>query len=234
MPISGFMNTTLLDYPGKVAATIFFGGCNFKCPFCHNADLVLNPKDEFDENSILEFINKRKKILDGVCITGGEPTLNKNLPEFIYKIKSYGMLVKLDTNGTNPKMIRQLYEGHLIDYIAMDIKTSIDNYKKVAGVEILEINNICESVDFIMNSGIEYEFRSTLVKGLHELDDMKKIGGLINGAKAYYLQQYVDSDKTIAHKTSDECLFGSFSKIEMNEFLIEAKRFSNAFLRGVD
>ena len=235
--ISGFLNTTLLDYPGMVATTVFMGGCNFRCPFCHNADLVINPERKYDENEILTFLKKRKGIIDGVCITGGEPTLQKDLLEFVYRIKNLGLKVKLDTNGTNPKVVEQLYEGNLIDYVAMDIKNSEENYFLAAGIddtEALNVKyNIMKTISFLMNSGIEYEFRTTLVKGIHTYNDMDEIGKMIKGAKAYYLQSYKAGDNIIAKNTNGiNC--ETFSDEELKEFLKRANMFSNAYLRGVE
>ncbi len=192
MQIHGFAKLTLLDYPGKIAATVFTGGCNFRCPFCHNAILVLNPNAQplIDENEVLKELESRKTKLEGVCITGGEPTLCRDLPEFIAKIRDLGLLVKLDSNGTNPDMLSDLLSRGLLDCIAMDIKSSPANYAKTAGLESISMDSIFRSVDLIMQSGIDYEFRTTVVDGLHTADDFKKIGVWIKGAKVYYLQQY--------------------------------------------
>lgn len=221
MKIGGFLPTTLLDYPEKLACTVFTCGCNFRCPFCQNGSLVLGTHNDLsssvdtnvseaagrnaasvlsaasdsDQNvNILEHIKKRKNILEGVCISGGEPTLQKDLPDFLRKIKSLGLLVKLDTNGSRPDMLKSLYQEGLIDYVAMDIKSSRKNYPAVSGIAGLSIAAIEESVEFLMHSGIAYEFRTTLVKGLHTYDDMEDIAAWLKGAAKYYLQSYEDSD----------------------------------------
>ncbi|MBQ3913454.1 MAG: anaerobic ribonucleoside-triphosphate reductase activating protein [Lachnospiraceae bacterium] len=200
MQIHGFAKLTLLDYPGRIAATVFTGGCNFRCPFCHNAVLVLDPNAQplIPEDEVLRELESRKNKLEGVCITGGEPTLNRDLPEFIEKVRALGLLVKLDSNGTAPDMIADLIDRGLIDYIAMDIKSSPEGYSKAVGLKDLSMDNIFRSVDLIMQSGIDYEFRTTVVDGIHTADDFKKTGIWIKGAKAYYLQQYKDSGDLIA------------------------------------
>lgn len=208
MKFGGFLPTTLLDYPEKLACTVFTYGCNFCCPFCQNGSLVLGTHydlsgaasvlptapDDTQDADILEHIKKRKNILEGICISGGEPTLQKDLPDFLRKIKSLGLLVKLDTNGSRPDMIQSLYQENLIDYVAMDIKSSRENYPTVSGIPGLSIAAIEESVEFLMHSGIAYEFRTTLVKGLHTYDDMENIAAWLKGAAKYYLQSYEDSD----------------------------------------
>lgn len=208
MEIGGFLPTTLLDYPEKLACTVFTGGCNFRCPFCQNGSLVLGthydlsgaasvlPKapDDTQDVDIFEHIKKRKNILEGICISGGEPTLQKDLPDFLRKIKSLGLLIKLDTNGSRPDVIKSLYQENLIDYVAMDIKSSRKNYPAVSGIAGLSIAEIEESVEFLMHSGIAYEFRTTLVKGLHNYDDMEDIAAWLEGAEKYYLQSYEDND----------------------------------------
>lgn len=211
--IQGLQKTTLLDYPGHVAATIFLGGCNFKCVFCHNMDIVLAgvsdkmPTDStssittpvYSEDEIFTFLQKRAGVLDGVCITGGEPTLYKELPEFIRRIKSLDLLVKLDTNGTNPEMIKYLIDNGLIDYIAMDIKSSLEKYDDICATKINK-DALKESVHLILNSNISYEFRTTVVKEYHDLETMVNIGKMINGADNYFLQSFVDSDSVPNHE----------------------------------
>ena len=200
MQIHGFAKLTLLDYPGRIAATVFTGGCNFRCPFCHNAVLVLDPNAQplIPEDEVLRELESRKNKLEGVCITGGEPTLNRDLPEFIEKVRALGLLVKLDSNGSAPDMIADLIDRGLVDYIAMDIKSSPEGYSKAVGLKDMSMDNIFRSVDLIMQSGIDYEFRTTVVDGIHTADDFKKTGIWIKGAKAYYLQQYKDSGDLIA------------------------------------
>lgn len=231
MKIYGFNKTTLLDYPEHVASTIFTGGCNFRCPFCHNKDLVLLSSDypQISEEEILTFLKKRKGILTGVCITGGEPTLQADLPEFLQKIKEIGYLIKLDTNGYQPAVLQSLIEKKLVDYIAMDIKTDKEHYADLVNIPHFSISNIEESISFIMHSGLPYEFRTTVVKELHNADTFLHIRDWIGGASAYYLQNYKDSENVLQKG------FHGFSKEELQEFLdILAPSISHIGLRGID
>ena len=235
MQIHGLNKTTLLDYPGHVAATVFCGGCNFRCPFCHNSELVLNPASQpaIPAREVLDFLAKRKGILQGVCITGGEPTLQQDLAEFIYHIKDLGYLVKLDTNGYRPEVIKNLVEGHLLDYIAMDVKSGPSGYAKATGYSELSkegsFKNIRESIDFIMSCGVKYEFRTTAVKGLHEEKDFREIGPFLQGCKAYFLQSYKDSENVMQPG------FSSFTREELEKFVSLVRPFvEQVELRGVD
>ncbi len=214
MQIHGFNKTTLLDYPGHLASTIFLGGCNFRCPFCHNASLVLAPSDQptISEEEVFHTLNKRKGILEGVCITGGEPTLYPDLPEFIRKIKALGLLVKLDTNGNNPTLLKNLVSGGDVDYVAMDIKNSKDKYSLSSGIDSFDTTKISESISYLLSSDINYEFRTTVMKEHHTMEDIISIGKWIKGSKAYYLQSYKDSGDIISPGLS------SYSKSELNEF----------------
>ncbi|MBR3942465.1 MAG: anaerobic ribonucleoside-triphosphate reductase activating protein [Clostridia bacterium] len=210
MKISGFQKMTVLDFPGKVACTVFTGGCNMRCPFCHNADLALNKgKDSFTEEEILEYLGKRQGLLDGVCITGGEPLLHSDIGEFIRKIKALGYMVKLDTNGTFPERLKDLVNDGLLDYVAMDIKNSKEKYAQTAGANI-DISKIEESVAFLMEGKVDYEFRTTVVSEFHEKEDILKISEWIKGAKRYFLQNFVDSgnliEKNILHAVTPETL----------------------------
>lgn len=200
MQIHGFNKLTLLDYPGHLAATIFLGGCNMRCPFCHNASLVTDPSSQpvIPAEDVLSALSKRQKVLEGVCISGGEPTLYPELPEFIEKIKALGFRVKLDTNGTHPAMIKSLVSGGLIDFIAMDIKNSKEKYALTCGIPNITMKPIEESVAYLLSSPVEYEFRTTIVKEYHTEEDMLSIGKWLNGANAYYLQSYKDSGDIIA------------------------------------
>lgn len=194
MLIKGLQKLTLLDYPTKTACTIFTGGCNFRCPFCHNASLVLdvNEGERYEPDQVLSFLKKRQGLLDGVCVTGGEPLLQKDIKEFLHEIKSMDYAIKLDTNGYSPEKLKEIVDEGLIDYVAMDIKNCKEKYSETAGIDI-DISRIEKSVDFIMNSGIDYEFRTTVVKEYHTLSDVEKIAQWISGAKRYYLQNFVDS-----------------------------------------
>ena len=238
MIIGGFQTTTLLDYPGKVACTIFTAACNMRCPFCQNGDLITGSyENRYSEEEVLSYLSKRKDLLDGVCITGGEPTLQKDLAEFICKIKDLGLLVKLDSNGLNPDIIKMLYSGNLIDMVAMDIKSGPSTYGVACGVKNIDMNKIKESINFLMTSGIDYEFRTTLVKGIHTYEDMKEIGCLIKGAKDYYIQSYKESDKILGLMDGNEEAksYTSFTRGELEQFLNIAKEtIPNAMLRGVD
>ena len=191
MRIAGLQKMTLLDFPDRVACTVFLPGCNFRCPFCHNSPL-LRGVDELSEEELFAYLKKRKGLLDGVAVTGGEPLLQPDLEEFLGKIKALGLGVKLDTNGSQPQYLGKLLQKDLIDYVAMDIKNSPQKYDTTAGATGI-LPQIKESVDLIMNSGIDYEFRTTVVKELHEASDFHAIGTWLQGAKAYYLQCFVDS-----------------------------------------
>jgi pyruvate formate lyase activating enzyme len=230
MQIHGFNKTTLLDYPKHLAATIFLGGCNMRCPFCHNASLVTNTTSQptIPEEEVLSYLVKRQNILEGVCITGGEPTLYPDLPTFIKKIKDLGFKIKLDTNGTNPVMIKTLITDKLIDYIAMDIKNSPEKYTLTAGLSNLSLDPIRESVDLLLTSPLDYEFRTTVVKEYHTLEDMLSISNWLSGAKAYYLQSYKDSDDIILPGLHDH------SKETLLEYVkLLSLKIPNVSIRGV-
>ena len=191
--------TTLLDYPEHVAATIFTGGCNFCCPFCQNGDLVLCPQGQpaIPEQEVMAFLKKRRGVLAGVCITGGEPTLQRDLQEFIREIKDMGYLVKLDTNGYRPEVLGALLREKLLDYVAMDIKSSRERYGVLAGRADLDVGRIEESVALLKGSDVEYEFRTTVVRELHSGEDFVSIGRWLAGSPAYYLQAYRESGGVI-------------------------------------
>ena len=199
MHIEAYQKLTLLDYPGRTAATIFTHGCNFRCPFCHNAGLVVRPSEfTIKEEEVLDYLEKRKKLLDGVCITGGEPLLQKDIADFIRKVKSLGYLVKLDTNGSRPDELLALINEGIIDYVAMDIKNSLDKYALTAGIPQDIVPKIEKSVDILLHSNIDYEFRTTITGNLHTAEDMRAIGEWLKGAKAYYLQPFKDSGDIVA------------------------------------
>lgn len=199
MQIHGLNKTTLLDYPEHLAATIFTGGCNFRCVFCQNESLVRNPDSQpvISEEEIFAFLRKRRNILQGVCISGGEPTLNSDLSDFIRKIKELGLLVKLDTNGYRPDMIKSLYENKLIDMVAMDIKSTPADYADITGIANLDITPILESVEYLKKCGISYEFRTTIVDGYFTDESITEIGKWLKGCHAYYLQCFQDSDNVL-------------------------------------
>jgi pyruvate formate lyase activating enzyme len=194
MNIQGLQKLTLLDYPGKLACTIFTAGCNLRCPFCHNASIVLGNSQELEWSRVMEFLRKRVKVLDGVCISGGEPTLQRDLEARIGEIKELGFLVKLDTNGTRPKVLKHLVQSEFVDYVAMDIKNSFAKYGSTVGISNFDIGPIQESVEFLLSRPVDYEFRTTVVKEFHEKDDFVSIGTWLQGAERYYLQAFVDSE----------------------------------------
>ena len=200
MKISGIQKLTLLDYPGTVACTLFTAGCNFRCPFCHNAMLVLPEQIEdasLSEDEVLGFLKKRQGVLDGVAITGGEPLLHRELPELLGKIKALGYKIKLDTNGSNPELLRGIIENRLVDRVAMDIKNAPEAYGETVGVTGFDIAPIAKSKDMLLFGDIDYEFRTTVVKGIHTEDSLIGAAKWIEGAKEYYLQQFKDSGSLI-------------------------------------
>lgn len=203
--LAGLQKTTFIDYPEKIACIVFTQGCNFRCGYCHNPELFENKEPVLSVPAFFEFLNKRKGKLDGVVITGGEPTLHgKDLIEFIKEVKSLGFLVKLDTNGTHPDVLQELLNENLLDYIAMDIKAPLAKYKTIAQTDI-DTKIIKKSIDMIMNSGVDYEFRTTIVKSQLSVEDLRQIGELIQGAKRYYMQKF------LATKILDETLMSEES-----------------------
>ena len=229
MIIEGLQKTTLLDYPGYVACTIFAHGCNLRCPFCHNAGLVVRkPENIISIEELDAFLNKRKGILDGVCLTGGEPLMQKDVIDFLRFLKSFGYKVKLDTNGFYPERLAEAIENGLVDYIAMDIKSSRENYSKAVGIPDIDISKVEESVRLIMGSGIDYEFRTTAVKGLHIVSDFEKIGEWLQGARKYFIQQFIDSGDIISGGLE------AFSKEETQKLLAAVRKgVINAEIRGL-
>ncbi len=210
MTIGGFLKTSLLDYPGHIASTVFICGCNYRCPYCHNADLVAgkNLTKIYTQAEIIDYLKKRSGIIEGICFTGGEPTLCKDLFSFISDVKNMGFLVKLDTNGCNPMFIKNAYERKLIDYVAMDIKNSKEKYAPTCGVPI-HLSNLERSIDYVRSCGIDYEFRTTVIKEYHTPEDIESIGQWLNKSSQYYLQQYVEQPtqfKTGLHPHSEETL----------------------------
>lgn len=199
MYINGFQKLTILDYPGKVACIVFTPGCNFRCPFCHNASLVTHiDKETYVEvDEVLAYLKKRQGLLDGVVITGGEPLLQEGIEEFIAEIKSLGYSVKLDTNGSFPEKLISIVEKGLVDYVAMDIKNSKEKYGMTIGVEDFDIAPMEKSVDFLLQGKVDYEFRTTVVKDFHTIDDIQDIVVWLKGAHKYFLQNFVDSGDLI-------------------------------------
>ncbi len=229
MLIHGLQKMTLLDYPGKVAATVFLGGCDFRCPFCHNFELADGSAGPLmDDRELLAFLDKRKGVLDGVAITGGEPCINSKLTQLIDSIRSMGYLIKLDTNGYHPETLSKLISDKKVDYVAMDIKNSPEKYPMTVGVPGLNTRPIEESIELLLKGTCEYEFRTTVVKEYHEISDFEKIGDLIKGAEKYFLQQFTCRD-TVPDKTLNPP-----SEDELNQYLVVVKKnVPNAQLRGV-
>jgi pyruvate formate lyase activating enzyme len=219
--IGGFNKFSLIDYPGKTCAIIFTQGCNFRCPYCHNPELVLPHLFEqpISLSEVLSFLEKRKGLLEAVEFTGGEPIIQEGLPKIIKKIKKMGYLIKIDSNGSNPDMIKKLIDEQLVDYFAMDIKAPLENYSEACGT-IVDVNKIKESINIIMQYAPDYEFRTTAIKKIHTKESFRKIGLLIKGAKRYYLQN-AHYDKTVSAKFKNE---KTFSKEEMNVFYEEIKK----------
>ena len=203
--IGGLQKSSLIDYPEKISAIIFTQGCNFSCPYCHNPELIKGKGKGEREKEIIEFLHSRIGKLDGVVITGGEPTLHKDLPEFIKQIKEMGFAVKLDTNGTNPEMLQQLINKKLIDYVAMDIKAPIEKYSEVVNKKI-NTDNILKSIEILKNSDIDYEFRTTVVKSQLSIEDFEKIGELIAGCQKYYIQRFLPT-KTLEKEFMTESTY---------------------------
>ena len=195
MKIHGLQKMTLLDYPGKVACTVFFGGCDMRCPFCHNAELLDGTAPSvMDEEELLGFLKKRRGLLDGVAITGGEPLLQKDLPELAARIRDLGYPIKLDTNGTHPDLLDRMIRDGLVQYVAMDIKNSPERYAETVGLQQFDIEPVRKSVQILLEGRTDYEFRTTTVAEFHDDESFEKIGPWIRGAKRYYLQRFTDRD----------------------------------------
>lgn len=231
MKICGLQKTTLLDFPGHVAATIFLSGCGFRCPFCHNTDLLDGQAPPIlSAEELLSFLKKRASVLEGVCITGGEPTLaGEELAGLLHSIKELGYLVKLDTNGSRPKLLKEFCKKRLLDYIAMDIKAGRFHYPSACGCLTLDMEAIEESISFLMQGETPYEFRTTVVKGLHTSRDFEDIAQWIGGCSQYFLQGFIDSGNVLKPG------FSPFSRKELEEFLsIVQKTIAHVGIRGVD
>ena len=232
MRISGLQKMTLLDYPGLVACTVFTGGCNLRCPFCHNASLVLPERaaDETDEAEVLRFLEKRQGMLDGVAVTGGEPLLHADLPDFLRRVRAMGYRIKLDTNGTFPDRLRTVVEEGLVDRVAMDVKNAPLLYGKTVGLHRFDLVPVERSKDFLLEGRVKYEFRTTVVRGLHTAESLLGAARWIEGAREYYLQQYRDSGDVIRPDA-----LGTFTDDEMKELLDRVRTvIPAAQLRGVD
>jgi len=233
MKISGLQKTTLLDFPGQVACTVFTGGCNFRCPFCHNAELLdinnLPAENDYSEEEVFSLLRKRRGVLTGVAITGGEPTLQPDLKAFIRKIRAEGYLVKLDTNGYLPAVLKDLVQNRLLDYVAMDIKTCRENYAAVAGISSPDMSRIEESIAFLKSGAVPYEFRTTVVKELHTEEDFEKIAAWLSGSENYFLQNFTDNGTVLKSG------YSAYPQAVLESFLpILRKQIKNVHLRGID
>ena len=230
MEIQGLQKMTLLDYPGKVACTVFLGGCDLRCPFCHNGELVEGEAPAaLDDGELTAFLKKRQGLLDGVCVTGGEPLLRPELEGLLGRIKELGFPVKLDTNGSHPDRLRRLTEAGLLDYVAMDIKNSPERYGETAGRPGLDLAPFRESVSFLLSGAVDYEFRTTLVRELHRPEDLDAIAAWLAGAPRYYLQNFVDSGNLIGRG------YHGFTAEQLQGFAERVRPFFGAVeLRGID
>lgn len=229
MNIAGIQKLTLLDYPGHTAAIVFLNGCDFKCPFCHNAEIInINNDSKISLTDLEIFLEKRKNMLDGIVVTGGEPCIQKDLKGLLILIKKYNYLIKLDTNGNHPDVLNTLLKENLVDYIAMDIKNSLEKYPKTIGVPNFNTKNIEKSIEVIKNSNIEYEFRTTVIKDFHTENDFIKIGNMLGNVKSYYLQQFILSENV------PDVNLKSPSIEDMKLYLeIVKQNIPNSFLRGI-
>ena len=229
MFIKGFQKLTLLDFPGRTACTVFTGGCNFRCPFCHNSLLVTDMDDaQYTEEEIFQHLERRKNVLDGVAVTGGEPLLQKDIERFLYEIKDKGYAVKLDTNGSFPDKLKDILQLGLADYVAMDIKNCKEKYAETIGLESFDLKPVEESIELLAGSGVDYEFRTTVTQNFHTPEDMEKIALWIKGTPRYFLQNFVDSGSLI-----DSSCKG-VTKAEMHEMLQRVKKhIPEAQLRGI-
>lgn len=229
MKISGIQKLTLLDFPGKVACTVFTPGCNLRCPFCHNATLVFSCTDEIGEESVLSFLKKRVGVLDGVCVTGGEPLLHAELPDFLKRVKDLGYRVKLDTNGSFPERLEALVREKLADRVAMDIKNGPSRYAETVGLRNLDLSAVTASKDFLLSDAVDYEFRTTVVRGLHTEESLLEAADWIQGAKQWFLQQFKDSGNLIHGEG-----LSAFSEDEMRRLLETVQKTNPAAqLRGI-
>lgn len=231
MNIQGLQKLTLLDYPEKVACTIFTAGCNFRCPFCHNASLVthIDMGRNIPTEQVLSFLKKRLGVLDGICISGGEPLLQPDLEEFISRVKEMGYFVKLDTNGSSADLLRRLVEKRLLDYVAMDIKNAPEKYSATIGMKEYNMENVFQSVDFLLSGAVSYEFRTTVIREFHKREDFDSIGRWIKGAERYYLQNFQDSGDLIRPG-----LRAYTKEILVQALEVVRRNVPNAELRGIE
>lgn len=231
MIIKGLQKLTLLDFPGRIACTVFTYGCNFRCPFCHNASLVVADRyadGEYTEEEIFDFLEKRRGRLQGVCVSGGEPTLMPDLADFIRRIKSMGYAVKLDTNGYRPEVLKALIDEGLIDYVAMDIKSSREDYGRAIGLADADVSRVERSLNILKEGSVPYELRTTVVKELHTASELEDIGRWLAGEKKYFLQSFIDSGDVIGEG------YSAYSPEQMRELLAVVRQWvPSAELRGI-
>ena len=227
MNIQGIEKVSMVDFENKICATIFTGGCNFRCPFCHNAQIVHQEFNQISEQEIFDYLKSRKKILDGVTISGGEPCLQNDLVEFATKVKELGFQIKLDTNGTFPNKIEELAKANLLDYVAIDIKNNFANYPPICGVQVVDTNKIKESLHLLKQYNIPYELRTTLVKGFHTKETIEKMANDLAGEQKLFLQKFVDSGACMQNNLEE------IKKAEAQEFAsILSKKIKSVSLRG--
>ena len=230
MIFHGFQKMTMLDFPGYVACTVFTPGCNFRCPFCHNSLLVtkMNDNEVYTEDDILSYLKKRQGVIDGICISGGEPLMHDDIFDFVRKVKELGFLVKIDTNGSFPEKLQKLIDSGNIDYVAMDIKNSPEKYAETVAVPDFDFEPVRKSVQLLIEGKVKYEFRTTVVKEFHTPQDMVFTGELIKGADRYFLQHFIESEGNIQQGLTPLC------KEEMEKLrIIAAEYVKNAELRGI-
>lgn len=229
MNISGFTKLTLIDYPKKIACIVFTQGCNYNCGFCHNSGLIKCQKSNLiKEEEIFSYLEKRKNIIEGVVISGGEPTIQKNLITFIKKVKEMGFLVKLDTNGSNPEVIKKILDENLIDYIAMDIKNIFDEYNPIVNQKKVNIEKVKQSIEIIKGSNIDHEFRTTIMKNYHNIDKITKICEYLGKEEKYFLQNFEDNNAVI-----DKSLISFTKDMLSNIQSILKEKFPNVVVRGI-
>lgn len=212
MNIIGIEKSSFIDYPNTICTVIFTGGCNFRCPYCHNSSIVNNIGDKIEQEELISFLKKRKKFVDALCISGGEPTLQKDLYNFICRVKEEGFLIKLDTNGTNPNLLRKLIDEKLLDYVAMDIKAPLAKYQSITSNPVV-FEDIQESINILSENKVDYEFRTTICKELLSIEDIKTIATELKGCNTYVLQNFRDGETVLAGENK----FTSFSTEELEE-----------------
>ncbi len=217
LKISGFLKTSLTDYPNKVCSVIFIGGCNLRCPFCHNATIVTGETTEISQREVVKFLEKRKNMLDGVCVTGGEPLAQNDIEGLLLDIKNLGLFVKLDTNGFFPDKLKMLIDKKLVDYVAVDIKNSFERYSETVGVKNVDVSPVKKTIELVLQDNVDYEFRTTVARPLHDTQSILKAAEQISGAKRYFLQRFVPSDNLVGQSCT------AFAPEVYQQFLIDVQ-----------